>query len=157
MDRKKNQGGRPLRFKSVKELQRKIDAYFDTCDSHVKKVLNKKGELIEVPDPQPFTICGLALYLNISRVTLLNYEGRPKFLYTIKRAKLRIECQIETRALTGEYNPAAAIFNLKNNFGWKDKHEMESAGEVTYIIKTNMPGPKPLPDELKKIDDGEGD
>lgn len=105
--------GRPLKFQSVKELQAKIDDYFSTCDL---------GE-------EPYTITGLALALDTSRETLCEYEERPEFVDTIKSAKGKCEKQIEVMALKGKYNPAFAIFNLKNNYGWKDKNESEIYGK----------------------------
>ena len=70
------------------------------------------------------TVCGLADYLGIHRKTLLEYEEKEEFSDTIKRAKNKIELYLEEN-LYGN-NVAGLIFNLKNNFGWKDKQEIES-------------------------------
>ncbi len=105
----KKKTGRPLKFKTVADLQKKIEAYFKACD---KKQI-------------PLTITGLAIALNTSRQTLVNYEEKEEFFDTIKKAKSIIENHIETMALTGKYVPVISIFNLKNNFGWKDKTELD--------------------------------
>lgn len=102
-------GGRPLKFKSVEELQIKIDAYFNECD--------ETGEF--------YTVSGLAYALETDRITLIRYENRDEFSNTIKNAKQKIEKQFEQRALTGVYNPTIAIFLMKNNFGYVDKTEQE--------------------------------
>lgn len=107
--------GRPLKFKSVKELEEKIDSYF----------ADEKN--------QPWTITDLACWLDCDRRTLTNYENRDKFFPTIKRAKTKIEADIEKNALQGIYNPTFAIFNMKNNFGWQDKQEVKAEVKTPKI------------------------
>lgn len=102
-------GGRPLKFKSVEELQVKIDAYFDECD--------KTGDI--------YSVVGLALALDTDRITLIRYEERDEFSNTIKRAKQKIENQMVNRALIGVYNPTVSIFLMKNNFNYVDRTEQE--------------------------------
>ena len=102
-------GGRPLKFKSVEELQIKIDAYFNECD--------ETGEF--------YTMSGLAYALETDRALLCRYEQRDEFYNTIKNAKRKIESQFEQRALNGQYNPTIAIFLMKNNFNYVDKTEQE--------------------------------
>lgn len=140
----KHAGGRPLKFESAEELAEKIDAYFADCDQHVedinewlearekdgklKKDENGLNYLVEITHKVmtkqiPYTITGLALALDTSRETLLQYEGRPEFVDTIKKAKDKCHNYVENSLLTS--NPTGAIFNLKNNYGWKDKTESE--------------------------------
>lgn len=107
--------GRPLKFQSVEELQEKANAYFSSC-------YDSDGKII-----RPITITGLALALDTSRETLMNYEAREEFFDTIKRAKLRVENYAEER-LYGPH-PTGAIFALKQ-FNWKDKHETEHSGSM---------------------------
>ena len=109
----KNPVGRPLKFKNEKELQKKIDAWLKSC---------KK-------EKRPLTITGLALALNTSRDLLVDYGNRDEFSYTIKRAKLLCENYAEESLFLGK-NVAGAIFNLKNNYGWKEKQEIEHNGGV---------------------------
>lgn len=109
-------GGRPLKYQSVAKLQADIDAYFAGC------VENKK----------PFTITGLALALDTCRQTLCNYEGKPEFVDTIKRAKLRCESFAEELLMAGS-NAAGAIFALKN-YGWRDQQDIKHTGNVTLAI-----------------------
>lgn len=109
-------GGRPLKFQDLTELQRKIDSYFEHCDSLQK----------------PYLITGLALALDCDRDTLLNYEDKDEFFGTaIKNAKLKCHSYAEDYLYTGK-NVTGAIFNLKNNYGWKDKYEADvtSGGET---------------------------
>lgn len=100
----KHPGGRPLKFKTPEELQKKIDAYFNET---------KEEELM---------ITGLAVYLDTSRETLMNYEKKDEFFDTIKKAKAKIEMAYEKRGL--KVGNAFDIFRLKN-MGWTDRHETD--------------------------------
>ena len=113
--------GRPLKFKSVKELEDKIEAYFAN-ENNI-----------------PWTITDLAYWLDCDRQTLLNYQEKEEFFGTIKKAKTKIEASIEKRALLGIYNSTFAIFNMKNNFGWQDKHEVDTTNSNRIEIINDLP------------------
>jgi hypothetical protein len=104
--------GRPVKYKTATEMQKAIDAYFAECEIKEK----------------PLTIVGLAYALNLSRQGLLEYSAKDAFSDTVKRAKQRVEMHLEER-LDGAA-PTGAIFNLKNNFGWKDQSETKHSGGV---------------------------
>ena len=110
--------GRPPAYKTNEELQNKINEYFN---SGVKKrvvLVGKKPnqEAIELEVP---TITGLAYYLGFeSRQSFYDYEKKPEFSYTTKRARLFIEQEYEEQLQVG--NVTGAIFALKN-FGWIDE------------------------------------
>lgn len=111
-------GGRPLKFPDPEKLQQSIDAYFDHCDNWIE--IGPDGK--EIRKPKPYTVSGLALWLDVETDTLRNYEKRDEFFGTIKRAKQRIEESLETK-LHGN-NVTGIIFNLKNNYGWKDRTDV---------------------------------
>lgn len=115
--------GRPPFFKTVKELEDKIDDYFNNCP-HKRQIVLRDSEggqdVIQVPSP---TISGLAHFLGFeSRQSCYDYQVKDEFAYTIKRAKLFMEIEYEQMLKSG--NCTGAIFALKN-LGWKDKHEVE--------------------------------
>jgi hypothetical protein len=127
--------GRPLKFKSVKELQAKIDEYFKSCWKQkidmfgnpvfLKDKSGKKTEEKVMVQFKPYTITGLAVFLDTTRETLLDYEAKDKFSDTIKRAKETCQAYAEESLFIGK-NPTGPIFNLKNNYGrWKDKSEVD--------------------------------
>lgn len=127
--------GRPPKFSTVEELQLLIDEYFDWCDNRTKKIwVEKTQSEIMITDPAPYTMSGLARRLGVSRQTLINYENKDEFLDTIKEARSRVHEDVETRLM--EKAPTGAIFNLKNNFGWKDKSEQDvtSAGLPIQVV-----------------------
>ena len=115
--------GRSKIYTKVEDLEKDIDNYFKQCDK------NKK----------PYTLSGLAFTLDMDRKTIYNYSKDDKFFPTIKKAKARIEQQLEENALMGKGNPTFTIFNLKNNYGWKDivaEETDESLNQVKELLVT---------------------
>jgi len=110
--------GRKLQYQTVEELQDSIDDYFET------------DAFIEMGDSKMYapTMSGLAYHLDLSRQGLLNYTKKDEFVDAIKRARNKIGVALEQR-LYGN-NVTGIIFNLKNNFEWKDKKETELSGGV---------------------------
>lgn len=117
--------GRPLKFKTVEELSEKIEAYFNS-------------------NQEVYTVGDLAVWLDVDRRTITNYEDKDEFFPTIKRAKGKIEADIEKQALLGKLNPTVSIFNLKNNFNWKDRQEIDSNVNVNNYKELSV-------EELKKL------
>lgn len=116
--------GRPLKFATVLELQQAIDAYFED----MKTVLYTTND--GVPVYEPLTITGLALALDTTRQTLMDYQERDEFTDAIKKAKTRIENYAEKRIFGNA--PTGAIFALKN-YGWRDKTESEQTVRTQVI------------------------
>lgn len=129
----KNLGGRPLKFKTVEEIQEKIDSYFEYCDNRIRTIYSEKtGDDIQISNPEPYTMSGLAYELDISRQALINYKNRSQgFMDTIKRARRKVEVDVERRMNDKNTFTPGLIFNAKNNFGWKDQTETDitSKGE----------------------------
>lgn len=51
---------------------------------------------------------------------------------TIKKIGEICESRLYTKALKGDYNPTLTIFGLKNNHGWKDRHEHDHTSRRAY-------------------------
>ena len=127
----KNEGGRPRKYNTLEEFKQKADEYFDYCDSMTKRDDNNR-----LVSYKPYTISGLCIYLDITRETLCNYEDMPEFYDTIKKIKHRVENYVEEMSLIGVLNSTVSIFNLKNNFNWKDKIETENENKNTNVNMT---------------------
>lgn len=117
--------GRPPIFGTPEELQDKIMAYFAYCE--------EKKEHIK--------ITGLCLFCGFeSRQSFYDYELRPLFSYTIKRARMVIESHYEDGLNTFKYG--GAVFGLKN-MGWKDQVESHVTQTITtvtpQVVNTNTP------------------
>jgi hypothetical protein len=114
---------RPKLYTSVEDMQKIIDEYFIICDEKEK----------------PYTMSGLAYALDMDRKSLLNYSKDEQFFPTIKKAREKVEQQLEENALMGKANATFTIFNLKNNYGWVDKQEQEITETKRYNIINDLP------------------
>lgn len=132
--------GRPLKFKTVQELEKKIEEYYKTCwrskrDMFGNIIKDKETGDIVLEQFKPYTITGLAVFLGTTRETLMDYEKNDKYSYTIKAAKEVCHAYAEEALFVGK-NPSGAMFNLKNNFGWKDKTEVDNNVTANVTVKT---------------------
>jgi len=126
----KNEVGRPLKFKSPKELEKKGMDYIKECRRKKK----------------PITVTGLCLHLDTSRETLMNYQQRDEFFDTIKRLKLYAENYAEEKLFSGR-NTVGAIFALKN-YGWRDSYEIDRKHEPSGLSEEAR---KEIRERLKNI------
>lgn len=129
--------GRPLKFESVDSLKNKINRYFAEVER------------------DEWTITGLAVWLDTSRETLMDYEkgegNREEYSDTIKQAKETIEAEYERRGWQNKNNNQTfAIFAMKN-MGWKDKQEVEQRS-----ININKEAPL-TEDEQEELDNALND
>lgn len=53
------------------------------------------------------------------------FKDHAEISESIKRIKSLLETRLNSGGLRGKLNPTMTIFNLKNNYGWKDKSEQE--------------------------------
>ena len=114
--------GRPLKYNSVEEMQKDIENYFAKCDE----------------EKRPYTVSGLAYALGTTRRTLLDYQEKDDFSHTIKNAKTKIELFNEEMLYSKDVSTTGVIFNLKNNYGWKDKQEIEAEVNSEVKIKIDL-------------------
>lgn len=112
--------GRPAKYKNKEEVQSILDDYFET-DAFIGEGDSK----VYAP-----TITGLAMALGLSRQGLLDYSNKDEFVDTIKKAKQKVEASLEQRLFGGAV--AGTIFNLKNNFGWKDQQDIKVDGNMNH-------------------------
>ena len=126
--------GRPRLYSTPEKLQKEIDKYFAEQVGVTTIGIAKDGTPItQIKAP---TISGLNYFLGFcDRRSLDEYETRPGFSDTVKRAKLRIH-QFAEQQLFENGKPTGAIFWLKNN-GWRAEETVSQ--EVT------------LKDDWKKI------
>lgn len=138
--------GRPPKYNNAAEMQHLIDMYFLICRVHqtgnteLLTDLPVEDQLYvnDIHDAHP-TVTGLALAIDLTRQGLIEYENKPEFSDTVKKAKARVEAYIEQRLYY--QNATGCIFNLKNNFGWKDTQDVN----LSASIKVR---PEELTDEL---------
>lgn len=128
-------GGRPRKFQTVEEMEEAIEAYFKKCDARTTPMSLKGVGLIDVPHPEPYTVQGLSVHLDLTTEGLMEYERREEFSGTVKKAKARVEANKVVNMLDGKGFGAGYIFDLKHNHGWKDKQEIEQSGTQEIIVR----------------------
>lgn len=128
--------GRPPTFDKVDDLIEAIHDYFNNGVKKRKIIVGKapNNQVVEVEVP---TITGLCYHIGFeSRQSFYDYEKRPEFSYTVKRARLFIEMEYEEQLTQG--NTVGAIFALKN-MGWKDKTEQDLTVVNPPVFNVIMP------------------
>lgn len=147
--------GRPRKFRTVQEFDAAINAYFESCferqaklvpvfDKDGNPVLNAKGELMRKwvsvdVQVRPFTVSALAVELGMSRTHFLEYEtldSRKDFGDSVKKARNICLAYAEKQLFTGQA-VAGVIFNLINNYGWKNKSSEELEKEKSQTVINN--------------------
>ena len=110
------------------DIENKINDYFNYCNENSK----------------PFTMSGLALFLDCSRTTLYQYENelikfhnmseedKLRIMNAVKRAKRMVEAYQEEQLFIGK-SPVGTIFSLKNNFNWKDTQEINNNTNISAV------------------------
>ena len=134
--------GRPKKYKSKKALAEAIERYFSSISRTIpaqealtgNEIYNDDGERIMLTQyVRPPSICSMCLYLGIDRSTWQNYcdeKLHPEFESVTAMTRARIEAWLEEQLLMREKGVQGIIFNLQNNYGWKQKQEVE-LGEKT--------------------------
>jgi hypothetical protein len=102
-------GGRPLKFQDPIAFDKMIDDFFINCEETGHKP----------------TIEHLAVYMNCNHETLSDYEVREQFSASVKKARRRCLDWLISQGLDAR-NPAMHIFLAKNNYGYKDKQEIDT-------------------------------
>jgi hypothetical protein len=158
------------KFQSPDHLRALCEEYFASCDGVLynhktgKPYLDKRGMPV-TGQIKPYTISGLALYLDIDTNVLKRYEKGYKddlgfdvnesdqYSTVIKRARQRIEAYAECRLYDKDgYN--GSRFVLDNAFNWlsrKEQAEIENMVELRKLRQQEF--------QLKKdlLDGEEGD
>ena len=128
--------GAPLKYSNPDDMQALIHIYFVDCKKNREAEKKGWGEVKDsiTEDLHP-TITGLSLALGMDRRSLINYEEKDEYFPTVREAKSRIEAYNEQGL---QQSVPGIMFNLKNNFNWKDKTEVEQSGElkITEIKRT---------------------
>ena len=116
--------GRPPHFETPELLWKKFVEYVEKCEEIKPDGMGGTGR-------SPITITGFCRYAESYRQMLFEYAEKKEFSNTIKHIYNIIENDVEDGLLCSRYNAAGAIFNLKNNWKWKDKQETENVNHNT--------------------------
>ena len=128
---KKPKRGRPRLAKNwtAELLAERSREYFEKCDRRTKTKYDKDGRAYQVEAPEPYSIEGLCVYLDITRNEFAAWRKRKDALgERAEKIHLKITANRITGALDGDQNPSFAQFMLKNNVpeDYKEKVEVEN-------------------------------
>lgn len=103
-------------------------------------VINALGEQANVTEYLvPPSVGGLCEFLGIHRATWANYcnpEEYPEFFDTITQARGRMRAWNEQQLLTRSGKDVKGIiFNLENNYGYREKQSVEVSGGVEDYLR----------------------
>lgn len=132
--------GRPMKYSSAKKLLEAVEDYFDSIsyttvlkDGHGQPILSDSGrefrKLVYVTPPGKSAMC---LHIGIDESTWDNYadaEKNPELAPVTRWAKMRMEAYLEEQLNTRD-RTQGIIFNLENNYGWKNRREVDLKGSV---------------------------
>jgi hypothetical protein len=133
--------GAPRKYETAEALSKAVNEYFRSIcyygtvkDETGKPITNLDGEPVEtVFYAIAPTIPAMCLKLGITPRTWRNYcdeKKHPEFNEVTSMAMAVIEAWLAGESVTREKNLQGIIFNLKNNYGWTERVEIE-AGEKT--------------------------
>ena len=119
-----NPVGRPPKFETPKAM---LDAY-NEYESNLAQG--------EIPDVE-----GFCVYADSYRDMFSTYEAKEEFSDTVKKIKNRIYAKKKQLAMQNKMNPTIFIFDAKNNFGYKDKTEVDNNinGDVRFVNDVPRP------------------
>jgi hypothetical protein len=117
-------------FDNPDQLQQGIDAYFAEC-------MKEKAEPNHVE---------MAVYLKVPKRTLWGYIDKPDYGTILQRAKEIIEAGLIRKLSNKDYATAGIIFNLTNNYGWKQPNQIEHSGSIA-VAHSHVP-----PDVQNELD-----
>lgn len=149
--------GRPRKY-SPAEFRDAVERYFDSItteqeakDELGRPIINRLGEAVRhVVYIVPPSISGLCVALKIDRSTLDNYaadEEHPEYKRVIEWTKQLIRAYLEEELLVRRKGIQGVIFNLQNNYGWREKKEVEIGADT----RKDMGASLSLEEKLKII------
>lgn len=140
--------GRPMVYKSAKALKDAVERYFNSIsrtatvtDPMGEPLLNDNGEELQtIRYVRPPALSSLCLALGIDKKTWINYgdpDLHPDFAPIVSWARGFMEAYLEEELNTRD-KVSGIIFNLTNNYGWRQKNEVELGEETRKVASPTL-------------------
>lgn len=158
--------GRPRIYETAEQLRAAVERYFASI-TYEREVIVRRQEIGEDERGRPIvketpeiltdgkgkpvmetvwleepSIAGLRLYIGVSKSTWAGYADDEKLAPVATAARERVEARL-VELLNTRNSTHGVEFNLKNNYGWKDKQE---------ITRTNVD--MTMEEYLERLDQG---
>jgi len=141
--------GRKPKYASAAAMQKKIDAYFKTCEARTVHITAEDGTPIEVSQPDIPTKSGLRKALDMSEQLMSKYrQGKmgEQFVEPITRAETHIQTEVLRYGFFGK-NHRFAQWYLGVAFGMvevqKHEHGGDGGGPVKHVVEVRYGKGKP--------------
>lgn len=123
--------------KAVEKYFKRITRLTTLKDRAGVPVVNQLGKTVIVTEYLvPPMIADLCNELEITRTTWNNYAKDPEMRPIVERARERIQAWNERELLLREGKDLKGIiFNLENNYGYRERHQMEVHGGVEEYLR----------------------
>lgn len=128
-------------YKTDRELKEAVVSYFDSIskvctvsDGKGNPILNELGE--KVSERRFFvtpSLSGLCAYLGVPKSEWDSLKKR--FPNASKTAETVLEAYLEEELINRKTGVTGIMFNLQNNFGWKDKKECRQDDSLSVTVK----------------------
>jgi hypothetical protein len=142
--------GRPTKY--TPELFEKAETYLDYCDKHPLKRYLSNGT--SVPIPQPPTINGFGLFLDVNHQTMINWCGEyPEFLALFEKIKAEGERILAQNGLSDGYNANLAKFLLSSDHNKREKTGVDITSGDEKIELVMFGGGDKIKLDKKKYED----
>ena len=133
--------GRPQKYKTESTLRKAAEKYFSSISKTVAVgEENDEGEpLMVVEYIRPPTVSGLCKALGIDRSTWQNYcdeKMHPEFKAITQAIRGELEVYLEEQLLTRD-KVQGIIFNLQNNYEWRQKEDVQTDVNIKIKDLTN--------------------
>ncbi|TWF38842.1 DNA-packaging protein gp3 [Chitinophaga polysaccharea] len=152
--KKQEHPGRPAEsYKfSVVEIQDAWQEYKAKCDNAIKYEVSA-GKVLKVPSPKVYTLGAFQVYLRISRESWGDYRTYPAYTETIIGIEEEVLARKGDALANAEGSTSGIIFDLKANYGWVDKHVVESKVDITSVEVKVVPAlAMAIPTSEKDVD-----
>ena len=125
--------GMPRKFPTPEDLHTAVVGYFSYIDSH--NPIDKDGK---ITINKVYTISGMCDYIGIHKDNYYEYAKRPDYEHITKMAKQKVETFVVEMATINKTNVIMSIVNLKNNFGYADKIDVNTNQNVETLDATDI-------------------
>jgi hypothetical protein len=109
-------------FDSVQEFDQAVLSFFQSVDTKTQRV----------------TLLDLAEHLDVPDRTMRHYGTKPGYGEIYERARQKIENQRNHMLFDGKIPTAGVIFDLINNYGWKQPNQIEHSGAIA-VAHSHVP------------------
>lgn len=139
----KNKGGHPRLFKTAKELEDKINEYFESLEDDKKEYINSKTGL-PVFTQMPAYYGRLLIYIGCTYQTIEPYEDgeyddiNNQYSEVLTRARMLCEADLFEGAARSIYDSKAVGSALQRHHGYAEVKKLDVSGTVIHQMQISQ-------------------